>query len=73
MSLLFLLKPKPWFWNITAADIDGFKKRRAPPPEEEHIELPANVALALELPAVLAQQAKNQQEEDELLMLLASM
>jgi len=73
MTILFFLKPKPWFWNITAADIDGFKKRRAPPPEEEHIELPTNVALALELPAVLAQQAKNQQEEDELLMLLASM
>lgn len=71
--MLFFLKPKPWFWNITAADVEGFKKRRAPPPEEEWIELPPEVEKALELPAVLAQQAKNQQEEDELLMLLASM
>lgn len=73
MSLLLLLKPKPWFWNITAADVDGLKKKRAPVPEEEHIELPPDVAIALELPAVPAQQARNQQEEDELLMLLASM
>lgn len=73
MTILFLLKPKPWFWNITAADVDGWRKKRAPVPEEEHIELPAEIEKALELPAVLAQQAKNQQEEDELLMLLASM
>ncbi len=73
MSLLLFLKPKPWFWNITAADVEGWKKKRAPPPEEEHVELPPEVAIALELPAVLAQQVKSQQEEDELLMLLASM
>lgn len=73
MSLLLFLKPKPWFWNITAADVDDWKKKRAPPPEEEHVELPPEVAIALELPAVMAQQVKSQQEEDELLMLLASM
>jgi len=72
MSLLLLLKPKVWFWNITAADVDGILRKRG------SVEIPAEVAkvaeveTALKLPAVIAQQYKAVEEEEALLLLLLS-
>ena len=72
MSLLLLLKPKVWFWNITAADVDGILRKRG------SVEIPAEVAkeaeveTALKLPAVIAQQYKAAEEEEALLLLLLS-
>ncbi len=70
MSLLLLLKPKPWFWNITAADIEGWKKRRHH--EVDTIEPLPEIVQQVEkvAPALQAQALAAQQEEEALLLLL---